>query len=80
MGMDVVSFLADITLVIAGLFISFQGVQIIRGKRQAKVKRYEYVFIEQLPAKEKINVIKTLGVLRVIFGLFLVGLGVSFLF
>lgn len=66
-------------LILGGGYISWQGIQIIQGKRQARIKSFERSLIQTLSADNQSQLTKVLGGLRFVYGLILVGLGIYFL-
>jgi hypothetical protein len=66
-------------LVFGGLYISWQGIQIIQGKRRARIKSYERSLIQTLSVNDQSRLNKILGGLRFIYGLFFIGMGIYFL-
>ena len=63
-------------LVSAGIVIALQGFLLIRGRRRARVAFFERPLISALSLKKEAQVTRVLGRLRVVYGLFLVVVGV----
>jgi hypothetical protein len=66
-------------LIFGGLYISWQGIQIIQGKRQARIKSYERSLIKTLSVDDQGQLTKILGGLRFVYGLVFIGMGIYFL-
>lgn len=65
-----------IALVSAGVVTALQGVLIMRGKRRAQVTFIERPLIEALSLKKEAQVVQVLGRLRLVYGLFLIVVGI----
>jgi hypothetical protein len=63
-------------LVAAGVVVALQGLLSIRGRRQAHPNVVERPLIEALALKDERQVTLVLGRLRLVYGLFLIVLGV----
>jgi len=65
-----------IALVSAGVITALQGVLTMRGKRHANVTFIERPLIDALALKKEAQVVRVLGRLRLVYGLFLTVVGV----
>jgi len=65
-----------IALISAGVIVTLQGVLTMRGRRPARVTLLERPLIEALSLREATQVTQVLGRLRLVYGLFLVVIGV----
>jgi hypothetical protein len=61
------------SLILAGIFISWQGIQAIQGKRQVKTKMFERTLIQSLAPNQQAQTMKILG------ALVFIGIGIYFL-
>ncbi|MCP4418698.1 MAG: hypothetical protein GY805_18930 [Chloroflexi bacterium] len=66
-------------MIVAGLIIAWQGIQAMQGKRNVKMKSFERAILQVLSPKEQSQTMKTLGVIRFIYGLVFLGMGIYFL-
>ena len=65
-----------IALISAGAITAIQGFLTLRGKRRAQVTFIERPLIDALAVKEEAQVTQVLGRLRVVYGLFLIAVGI----
>ena len=65
-----------IALVSAGVITALQGVLTMRGKRHANVTFIERPLIDALALKNEAQVVRVLGRLRLVYGLFLIVVGI----
>jgi len=65
-----------IALVSAGVITALQGVLTMGGKRHANVTFIERPLIDALALKKEAQVVRVLGRLRLVYGLFLTVVGV----
>jgi len=65
-----------IALVSAGVITGLQGLLTIRGKRRANVTFIERPLIDALALKEESQVAVVLGRLRMVYGFFLIVVGI----
>ena len=65
-----------IALVSAGVITALQGVLTMRGKRHANVTFIERPLIDALALNKEAQVVRVLGRLRLVYGLFLTVVGV----
>jgi hypothetical protein len=65
-----------VALVASGMVIALQGYLIIRGKRQAQAAFFERPLLDVLALKEPARTAQILGRLRMVYGLFLILVGV----
>lgn len=67
-------------LIIGGFFIVWQGLQAMQSKRRVKMKSFERLIFQAMPAEDQVKLNQALGTLRFVYGLFFVVLGVFLLF
>jgi threonine/homoserine/homoserine lactone efflux protein len=79
MEIDTLTISVFILLIFGGLYISWQGFQVIQGKRPAKIKSYERSLIQTLSVTDQAQLSKVLGGLRFVYGLVFSGIGIYFL-
>jgi hypothetical protein len=65
-----------IALISAGVITALQGLLTMRGKRHAHVTLIERPLIDVLALKEETQVVQVLGRLRLVYGLFLIVVGI----
>jgi len=65
-----------IALVSAGVVTALQGLLMMRGKRRAHVTFIERPLIDALALKKETQVVRVLGRLRLVYGLFLIVVGI----
>jgi len=65
-----------IALISAGVITALQGVLTMRGKRRANVTFIERPLIDVLSLKEETHVVQVLGRLRLVYGLFMIVVGI----
>ncbi|MGC9349399.1 MAG: hypothetical protein ACP5JG_14770 [Anaerolineae bacterium] len=64
-----------LALVAAGAMTAFQGLLTVRGRRRAHPNILERPLIEALDLKEPDQINRVLGRLRLVYGLFLIAVG-----
>ncbi len=65
-----------IALISGGVITALQGLLTMRGKRRARVTLIERPLIDALALKKESQVVQVLGRLRLVYGLFLVVVGI----
>jgi len=65
-----------IALISAGVITALQGLLTMRGKRRANVTFIERPLIDALALKKETQVVQVLGRLRLVYGLFLIVVGI----
>ena len=65
-----------IAFISAGVITAVQGLLVMRGRRKARPLPFEKPFIEVLELKQPADVLRVLGRLRLIYGIFLVVVGI----
>ena len=65
-----------IALVSAGVITALQGLLTMRGRRRAHVTFIEGPLIDALALKKETQVVQVLGRLRLVYGLFLIVVGI----
>ncbi len=65
-----------IALVSAGVITALQGVLVLRGRRRAQALPFEKPLLDVLGLKNAAQTLRVLGRLRLIYGIFLVVVGV----
>ena len=65
-----------IALISAGVITALQGLLTMQGKRRAHVSFIERPLIDALALKKESQVVQVLGRLRLVYGLFLVVVGI----
>lgn len=65
-----------IALISGGVITTLQGLLTMRGKRRARVTLIERPLIDALALKKESQVVQVLGRLRLVYGLFLVVVGI----
>lgn len=65
-----------IAFVSAGVVIALQGWLIIKGRRKARPLLFEKPLVDVLDLKKESDVLRVLGRLRLVYGVFLVVVGI----
>ncbi|MBN1873722.1 MAG: hypothetical protein JXA33_05795 [Anaerolineae bacterium] len=63
-------------LIISGVIITVQGIQIQRGRYRPRANLLEQVLLSALALKKRMQEVHIIGRLRVVYGLFFVTLGI----